>query len=35
MPYVAKVMTVFFSMDKMIGSEFETGLANMKTIAEK
>lgn len=35
MPYVAKVMTMFFSMDKMIGNEFETGLANMKAVAEK
>jgi len=31
MPYVAKVMTVFLDMDKMIGKEFETGLSNLKT----
>ena len=34
-PFISKVMQVFFSMDKMIGKEFETGLANLKTIAEK
>jgi len=28
-------MTVFVSMDKMIGPDFETGLANMKAAAEK
>lgn len=34
-PYIAKVMGVFVSMDKMIGSDFEAGLANMKAVAEK
>ena len=34
-PYVAKVMTLFFSMDDMVGKEFETGLANLKAVAEK
>jgi uncharacterized protein YndB with AHSA1/START domain len=33
--YIAKVIGVFASMDKMIGKEFETGLANMKAVAEK
>ena len=33
--YMGKLMTVFFSMDKMIGGDFETGLANMKAAAEK
>ena len=33
-PYISKVMTMFFDMDKMIGKEFETGLANLKTLAE-
>jgi hypothetical protein len=33
--YPGKVMTVFASMDKLIGSDFETGLANMKAAAEK
>ena len=34
-PYIAKVMGVFVSMDQMIGKDFETGLANMKSVAEK
>ena len=33
-PYVMKVMCLFFSMDKMLGKDFETGLTNMKSIAE-
>jgi hypothetical protein len=33
--YMAKVMGVFMSMDTMIGKQFETGLANLKAIAEK
>jgi hypothetical protein len=35
MPYISKLMSVFMSMDKMIGKDFETGLANMKAAAEK
>jgi hypothetical protein len=34
-PFVSKVMQVFISMDKMIGKDFEAGLANLKTVAEK
>jgi hypothetical protein len=34
-PYIAKVMTIFFSRDRMVGTQFETGLANLKTVAEK
>jgi len=34
-PYFAKVMQSFFSMDKMVGKDFETGLANLKALAEK
>jgi uncharacterized protein YndB with AHSA1/START domain len=34
-PYLAKVMSVFVNMDNMIGKDFETGLANLKTIAEQ
>lgn len=34
-PYVTKLMTVFVSMDKMVGKDFEAGLANMKAAAEK
>ena len=33
-PYIAKVMTIFFSRDRMVGAQFEAGLANLKTIAE-
>jgi hypothetical protein len=35
MPYVSKLMSVFFSMDSMIGQDFEVGLASLKTVAEK
>ena len=35
MPYMMKVMSVFMNMDRMIGENFETGLANLKAIAEK
>ncbi len=34
-PYVTKLMSLFVSMDKMIGGDFEAGLANLKTAAEK
>jgi uncharacterized protein YndB with AHSA1/START domain len=34
-PYISKVMGIFCNMDKMIGKDFETGLANLKSIAEK
>jgi Polyketide cyclase / dehydrase and lipid transport len=34
-PFVSKVMQVFASMDALIGKDFETGLANLKAIAEK
>jgi uncharacterized protein YndB with AHSA1/START domain len=33
--YVSKLMGVFMNMDSMIGKDFETGLANLKSIAEK
>lgn len=33
--YFGKVMGLFFSMDKMVGKDFETGLANLKAAAEK
>ena len=32
---MAKVMGTFFSMDKFVGREFETGLANIKRNAEQ
>jgi uncharacterized protein YndB with AHSA1/START domain len=34
-PFLSKMMQVFMSMDKMIGKDFEAGLANLKGIAEK
>jgi len=33
--FMSKVMGVFMSMDKMVGKDFEKGLANMKAAAEK
>jgi len=35
MPYMAKVMSTFFDMDKMVGTDFETGLQNLKVYAER
>lgn len=34
-PLIAKVMGLFFNMDKMIGGDFVQGLENLKAIAEK
>jgi uncharacterized protein YndB with AHSA1/START domain len=34
-PYFAKIIHVFINMDKMVGKDFEIGLANLKAIAEK
>ena len=34
-PYFAKIIHVFFDMDSMVGKDFEAGLANLKTIAER
>jgi len=33
--FMTKVMTVFVSMDRMIGKDFEAGLNNIKAAAEK
>jgi hypothetical protein len=33
-PYISKVMSVFVSMDRLVGKDFETGLANLKTVVE-
>jgi uncharacterized protein YndB with AHSA1/START domain len=35
MPYLSKLMTTFFSMEKMVDPDFEAGLANLKAAAEK
>jgi uncharacterized protein YndB with AHSA1/START domain len=34
-PLISKVMQVFINMDKMVGADFEVGLANLKAVAEK
>jgi hypothetical protein len=34
-PFMFKVMSLFMSMDKMVGKDFEAGLANLKGLAEK
>lgn len=33
-PFISKIFTVFMSMDKMIGGDFEKGLANLQKTAE-
>ena len=33
--FIAKLMQIFISMDKMVGGQFEQGLAQMKAAAEK
>jgi hypothetical protein len=33
-PFMAKIMHVICNMDRMIGRDFETGLANLKALAE-
>ena len=35
LPYVAKVVHLFLDMDGMVGKQFETGLANLKSLTEK
>lgn len=35
MPFMSRVMSVFMSFDKMIGNEFEKGLLQLKSLAEK
>ncbi|HEY5932581.1 MAG TPA: SRPBCC family protein [Nitrospira sp.] len=34
-PFMAKIMSVFCMMDRMVGPQFETGLANLKALAEE
>ena len=33
-PFMSKLMQVFMNIDKMIGKDFEAGLANLKRLAE-
>ena len=34
-PYIGKVMSIFMDCDKMIGKDFEAGLANLKALTER
>ena len=34
-PFMAKIMHVFINIDKMVGKDFEAGLASLKRLAEK
>lgn len=34
-PFISKLIGVFFSMDSLIGKDFEAGLANLKAAAEQ
>ena len=34
-PFVSKLMQVFMSLDRVIGKDFEEGLANLKALTEK
>lgn len=33
-PYLAKVVQLFFDMDRMVGQDFDAGLANLKSLVE-
>ena len=33
--FLSKLMGLFFNMDRMVGSQFEQGLAALKTVAER
>jgi uncharacterized protein YndB with AHSA1/START domain len=34
-PYIGKLLGIFIDMDRMIGRDFEAGLASLKTLAEQ
>ncbi|MEW6641991.1 MAG: SRPBCC family protein [Pseudomonadota bacterium] len=34
-PYIGKIMHLFINMDRMIGRDFEAGLANLKAVCER
>lgn len=34
-PYIVKVMSLFFNMNRMFGKHFEAGLGNLKLLAEQ
>jgi hypothetical protein len=33
-PFMGKIMHVFINMDRMVGKDFEIGLANLKRLTE-
>jgi len=33
--YIGKLMSLVFSMDRMVGSDFERGLVSLKNVAER
>ena len=33
-PFIGKILHLFLNMDKMVGGDFEAGLANLKSLAE-
>jgi hypothetical protein len=35
MPFISKVMCIFFDMDKMIGKDFDAGLSTLKDLAAR
>ena len=35
MPFVSKLITLFVDMDRMVGGDFEAGLASLKALAER
>lgn len=35
MPYISKVICLFINMDRMVGKDFEAGLADLKAVAER
>jgi hypothetical protein len=34
-PYISKIIHMFVDIDRMVGGDFEAGLASLKAIAEK
>lgn len=34
MPFISSLVCLFFNMDKMVGGDFEKGLATLKSVVE-
>jgi hypothetical protein len=34
-PFISKVMSLFFSVNKMVGQNYEEGMASLKAVAEQ